>query len=126
MKYYLKHVSTALFAGLLAGNPWIALTYLAPFADKLLKYYFGYDVLHTIWGTVVMVLLYNANLPYITLTLAASHAAHLLLDIITPEGLTPLAPLSKKKIIYAVPYSEHAITIISITGSVVLLIGRVF
>ncbi len=101
MKPYV-HIAIAVLIGLISPDPrigfWMAFAQVLPLADRLLKYIFQYQPLHTVWGFVVMVLLYRANLPFIYLYPSLMHLLHILLDI--TDGIQPLQPWSRKEIKY--------------------------
>jgi len=121
MKWFV-HFAVAVFTGLIAQETrlgiLVALAQLLPIADIGLKYLFGYKPLHTIWGFVVMVLLYEANLPFVYIYLSISHALHLVLDV--NDGIELFAPWSKKQIKYPVRNGERIVLAVSAVGIVIL------
>lgn len=120
MKWFV-HFVVAVFIGLVAQEfrlgILVALAQLLPIADVGLKYLFGYKPLHTIWGFVVMVFLYEANLPFVYAYLALSHALHLVLDV--NDGIELFAPWSSKQIKYPFKNGEKIVLAVSAVGIVI-------
>ena len=116
------HILVAACTALLAPNRtigiWVAIAQLLPLADVGLKYIFQYEPLHTFVGTLVLGVLYWANLPFVYGYLIASHALHLVLDMLVPEGITLFEPFSQKRLAFPVPWSEMII----IGGSITIII----
>ena len=124
MKWFV-HLSVAVFLGLLFGfklGLLVGIAQLLPLADFFLKYLFGYKPMHTILGFVIMILLYEANLPFVYVYLSLSHALHLLLDV--NEGIALFQPWWKRTIKYAIPHSETIVLIGSIIGSIILILAK--
>ncbi len=125
----LVHVAVAVFTGLFASGSklalLIAIAQLIPLTDVLLKYVFGYEPLHTMWGYIVMGLIYEANLPFIYQYLMLNYFLHLFLDVLTPEGIVLFAPWSEKRIACPVKNGEKIVLVVSIVGIVIISVVRI-
>jgi len=103
---------------------WVAVAHLLPAADVVLKYIYKYNVLHTVWGIIVMGFLYWANLPLMYPLLIGSHLLHVVMDILSPSGIEPFAPYGKKKLVWDVAYVETGVRAVSVIGTVAAALLR--
>lgn len=103
---------------------WIAIAHLLPAADIVLRYIYKYNVLHTVWGILVMAFLYWANLPLIYPILVGMHVLHVVMDVLSPSGIEPFAPYGKKKLVWEVAYVETGVLTVSVIGTVAAALLR--
>ncbi|MBI4017009.1 MAG: metal-dependent hydrolase [Candidatus Aenigmarchaeota archaeon] len=124
----LVHLAVAVFTGFFASDFRLALliviAQLLPVTDVLLKYVFGYEPLHTVWGYTVMGFIFEANLPFIYHYLMVSYLLHIVLDALTAKGVGLFAPWSERRISYPVENGEKIVLFTSLVGAVVIVVVK--